>query len=330
MTASSPPTPSAPPVFVGIDVAKDKLDMARSDSGDVATGPNTPAGIRKWVDLLRALKPARIVLEATGGLERPLLDALLDAGLPVARANPGKVRHLAKGLGLNAKTDAIDARLLAEFARLAEPRLARKRSEAQAELEALVACRRQLVSAKTDQSNQLEGTASPFAKKALRAVLTALDKQVKRLDARIAEIIDSDDDMRHKDRILRSAPGVGPVLSSMVIAKLPEAGAVGRHEVAALGGVAPFNCDSGDRRGKRAVRGGRADLRSVLYMATQIAMMHSPVLKAFAARLREAGKPPKVVIVACMRKFLTLLNAMLRDDLAWDQLAVVKSHLKVA
>jgi len=328
MTSSSvTPSPSAtpvPPVFVGIDVAKETLDVARSDTGEVRQFHNTPAGIRSLVASLLPARPARIVLEATGGLEEPVLDALLDAQLPVARVNPGKVRHLARGLGIQAKTDAIDAAILVEFARLAEPRLAQKRSEKQAELDALVTCRRQLVSAKTDQGNQLASTTSPFAKKALRTVLASLDKQIKRLDKQIASIVDSDDDMKHKDRILQSAPGVGPVLSSAIISQLPEAGQTDRHEVAALTGVAPFNHDSGKHKGKRAIRGGRADLRSILYMCTQVAMMHNPILRAMAERLEKLNKLPKVAIVACMRKFLTLLNAMLRDNLTWDQLDVVK------
>jgi transposase len=318
-------TSSASPLFVGIDVAKDKLDLARSDSGEILTCHNTPAGIRKLVQALQSPRPTRIVLEATGGLEQPLLDALLDSGLPVARVNPGKVRYLARGLGILAKTDAIDAALLVEFARLAEPRLAQKRSEKQAELDALVTCRRQLVSAKTDQGNQLASTASPFAKKALRMVLGSLEKQIKRLDKQIATIIDSDDDMKHKDQLLQSAPGVGPVLSSAIISQLPEAGQTDRHEVAALAGVAPFNQDSGTHKGKRAIRGGRADLRSILYMGSQIAMMHNPILRQMAQRLEKLNKLPKVIIVACMRKFLTLLNAMLRDNLTWDQLNVVKN-----
>lgn len=318
------PVASSAPFFVGIDVAKDTLDLARSDSGEPGQFPNTPAGIRKLVESLLSPVPARIVLEATGGLEQPLLEALLDAHLPVARVNPGKVRYLAKGLGIQAKTDTIDAALLVEFARLAEPRLAQKRSEKQAELDALVTCRRQLVSARTDQGNQLAATTSPFARKALRSVLTSLEKQIQRLDRQIAAIIDSDDDMKHKDRILRSAPGVGPVLSSAIISQLPEAGTADRREIAALTGVAPFNHDSGKHKGKRAIRGGRSDLRSILYMCSQIAIMHNPVLRAMAQRLEKTSKLPKVIIVACMRKFLTLLNAMLRDNLTWDQLAVVK------
>jgi len=319
------PQSSASPLFVGIDVSKTTLDAARSDTGQIQQFPNTAAGIRQLVAWIPAAV-TRIVLEATGGLEQPALDALLDARLPVARVNPGKVRHLAKGLGILAKTDAIDACLLMEFARLAEPRLAQKRSEKQAELDALVTCRRQLVAAKTDQTNQFHTTTSPFAKKALRTVLASLEKQIKRLDKQIASIIDSDDDMKNRDGLLRSAPGVGPVLSSAILARLPEAGATDRHQIAALVGVAPFNHDSGTHRGKRAIRGGRADLRSVLYMATQIAIMHNPLIRNMARRLEKTGKLPKVIIVACMRKLVTLLNAMLRENLTWSELDVVKNH----
>lgn len=329
MTTSSspavPPSDPVPPFFVGIDVAKAALDLARSDTGELLRVPYDAAGIRKIVASLAQTPPACIVLESTGGLEDPLLEALLDAHLPVARVNPGRVRHLAIGLGILAKTDAIDARTLMKFAQVAQPRLAAKRSQKQAELDALVTCRRQLVAAKTSQGNQMATTASSFAKKALRAVLTSLDKQIKRLDKQIAGIIDSDDDMKHKDRILQSAPGVGPVLSSAIISQLPEAGQTDRHEVAALTGVAPFNHDSGKHKGKRSIRGGRTDLRCILYMGAQIAMMHNPVLRAMAERLQKLHKLPKVIIVACMRKFITLLNAMLRDNLTWDQLDVAKN-----
>jgi transposase len=329
MTPPANAASPAPPVFVGIDVSKEPLDAARSDTGQVEQFPHTTAGIKRLVAWIPPTA-TRIVLEATGGLEQGALEALLDAHLPVARVNPGKVRHLAMALGILAKTDAIDAAVLMKFAQLAEPRLAQKRSQKQAELDALVTCRRQLVAAKTDQTNQLQTTTSPFAKKALRTVLASLEKQISRLDKQIAALIDSDDDMKHRDGILQSAPGVGPVLASAILAQLPEAGQADRQEVAALVGVAPFNHDSGKYKGKRAIRGGRADLRSVLFMGTQAAIQHNPVIRAMAQRLEKLGKLPKVIIVACMRKLLTLLNAMLRDGLVWDQLEAVKNRLKGA
>ena len=328
-TSSSSSTSSATQLFVGIDVAKDALDLARSDTGELLHVANDPAGIRKLLASLAQTQPTRIVLEATGGLEQPLLDALLDAGLPVARVNPAHVRYLAKGLGILAKTDAIDAAVLVEFARKADTRLAVKRSKIQAELDALVTCRRQLVDSKTQTTNRLGSTTSKPARKALGSVLYTLEKQIKTLDKQIATLIDSDDDFKHLDDILRSVPGVGARLSSTLLAELTELGHSDRREISALAGVAPFNKDSGKSRGKRAIRGGRPALRCVLYMATLAAIRCNVVIKNFAHRLRTAGKPAKVVIVACMRKLLSLLNAMIRDHLTWQQLNVVK-HAKIA
>ena len=322
MTDATTPSPVVP-VFVGVDVAKDKLDLARSDAEAVLTVANDAAGIAHVVRLLRAAGPALsvIVVEATGGLERPLLDA----GLPAALVNPGHVRHFAKGIGKLAKTDAIDARMLAEFARLAAPRLAQKRSANRAELEALVTCRRQLLHVRTEQANRRGATASKAAVRSIDRVLKALDKEVDALDAQVKKLVESDEDLDSIDRLLRSVPGVGPVLSSTLLAELMELGTIGRRQVGALVGVAPFNCDSGRSKGKRAIRGGRASVRSVLYMATIAAMRVNPVIRRFAERLAGAAKLKKVAIVACMRKLLSILNAMIRERITWDQLKLVKS-----
>jgi len=314
-----------PPVFVGIDVAKDHLDLARSDAAGILTVANDAAGIGRIVEALQPVAVATIVVEATGGLERPLVDALLDANLPVAVVNPGHVRHLAKGLGILAKTDAIDARVLLEFARKAAPRLTAKRSKNQTELDALVTCRRQLLLVRTEQSNRGQTTTSTPARKAINAVLKTLDKQIASLHAQIAKLIASDDDMSHHDQLLQSVPGVGPVLSSTLIAELRELGTTDRQEISALVGVAPFNRDSGRFKGKRSIRGGRASVRSVLYMAAVAAIRFNPIIKVFADRLEKAGKLPKVIIVACMRKLLSILNAMLRENLTWNQLNLVKN-----
>jgi len=321
---TTPVPTSAAPFFVGIDVAKGALDLFRSDTGEWVHEPNTPAGVKKLVTSLASPTPACIVLEATGGLEEPLLLALLDAQLPVARVNPGRVRHLAIALGILAKTDAIDARVLAEFARVAQPRLSVKRSQTQAELDALVTCRRQLVAAQTDQTNRLAATVNKTARKALMAVKITLDKQIKKLDKQIADHIDSDDDLKDLNDRLTSVPGVGKVLASTLLAQLSELGTIDRRQIAALAGVAPYNQESGKFKGKRAIRGGRSDLRHVLYMATQAAILFNPLIRAFAQRLKAAGKPAKVVIVACMRKLLNFLNAMVRLKLNWNELAVVK------
>lgn len=327
MTDTTTPAPlSAPPApaYVGIDVAHDKLDLARTDADAVRTFVNDPAGVAAVVGLLSSIKPAVIVVEATGGLERPLLDALLEAGLPAALVHPGRVRYFAKGLGILAKTDRIDARVLRDFARLAAPRLTQKRSANQAELAALVVCRRQLTLARAEQANRRHATASKAALRSIDAVLATLDKQVESLDRQIRDLLDADDDFKHLDTLLRSVPGVGPVLSATLAAEFRELGQTDRRQAGALAGVAPFNCDSGKLKGRRAIRGGRTAVRCVLYMAALAAMRCNPLIKSFAERLKRAGKLNKVVIVACMRKLLALLNAMIRDNLTWDELDVVK------
>jgi transposase len=324
-----PPSPVAAALFVGIDVAKDKLDLARSDSADdrVQTFANDRQGITQIVEALSAAadEPVTIVVEATGGLERLLMDALLEAGLPVALVHPGRVRYFAKGLGILSKTDRIDARVLRRFGQLAAPRLAEKRSANHAELQALVVCRRQLNVTRVQQSNRLDATAaSKAAKRSIEAVIKTLDRQIDKLDKQIRALIDADDDFKHLDGLLQSVPGVGPTLSATLAAELRELGDTDRKEIGALAGVAPFNRDSGQFNGKRSIRGGRTAVRCVLYMATQAAVRFNPVIRAFSDRLRAAGKANKVRIVACMRKLLTLLNAMVRDGLTWDQLDVVK------
>ena len=316
---------STVPLFVGIDVAKDKLDLARSDAADILTVANDATGIGTVVRRLLAAGPTLIVVEATGGLERAVLDALLEADLPVALVNPAHVRHFARGLGKLAKTDAIDARVLAEYARLAGPRLTQKRSQNRAELEALVTCRRQLLHVRTEQTNRRGGTSSKTALRSIDAVLKVLNRQILELDRKIARLVEDDDDMNHLDKLLRSVPGVGLVLSSTLLAELSEIGTLGRRQLSALVGVAPFNCDSGRFKGRRVIRGGRTAVRSVLYMAAVAAMRFNPVIHRFATRLKQAGKLNKVIIVASMRKLLTILNAMVRDGLRWDQLDLVKN-----
>lgn len=331
--ATSPAAPSTPAAIpadalvVGIDMAKDKFDYARSDTGAVRTAANDPAGIQAAVAELTAGKPAMIVIESTGGLERPLLDALLEAGLPVALVHPGRVRHFAKALGLLAKTDHIDARVLVRFGQLASPRLAERRSKNLVDLQATVVCRRQLAVTRAQQQNRLETTTCKIASRALKKVIAVLDKQIRNLDKQIRELIDADDDFKHLDGLLQTVPGVGPVLSATLAAELRELGDTDRREVAALIGLAPFNHDSGRHTGKRSIRGGRTAVRCVLYMAAMAAIRFNPLIRAFSDRLKAAGKVTKVRIVACMRKLLTLLNAMARDGLTWNELDVVKKFV---
>jgi transposase len=315
-------------LFVGIDVAKDKLDLARSDAPGVATTTyaNDPAGIAALVDALpRGPRPACIVVESTGGLERPLLQALLDAGLPAALVHPKRVRHFAKALGIESKTDRIDAGVLVRFARLAEPRLLERRRKAELELRDLVACRRQLVASRAQQYNRRASSASnKVALGCIDAVIAAFDRQIGTLDERVRKLIDADDDFKDLDRRLRSVPGIGGAAGAALLAELPELGRVDRRRVGALAGVAPFPEDSGRKTGVRSIRGGRTHLRCVLYMCALAAMRFNPVIRQFAHRLKAQGKKGKVVVVACMRKLLALINAMVRDGLEWDQLDVVK------
>ena len=319
-------------LYVGVDVSKDKLDVARSDrDGVVVTYANDAAGVAAAVRSLAEAGPALavVVVEATGGLERPLLEALLDAGLPAALAHPGRVRHFARGLGILAKTDRIDGRVLLRLGQLAGPRLAQRRTKNQAELADLVACRRQLCRTRAQQLNRRSGTVSKAALRAPDAVIVAPGRQVESLDKRIRELIDADDDdFKHPDELLRGVPGVGPALSATLAAELRELGRADRRQIGALVGVAPYADQSGRRDGRRdgrrSIRGGRTALRCVLYMATLAAMRSNPVISAFARRLKAAGKRGKVVVTACMRKLLTLINAMVRDDLPWNRLDVVK------
>jgi transposase len=320
--------PVRPELFVGIDVSKEFLDIARSDNVPPWRVANDPEGIDPLVRELQKLAPACIVVESTGGIERQLTAALLDANLKVALVNPGNVRHLAKGLGILAKTDAIDAKVLARFAELAAPRLLEKRSELQAELDALVTCRRQLVKSKTEQTNRLGATTSKIAKKALTAVVVTLENQIEKLDRQIKDHIDSDNQWKHVEELIQSAPGAGDVLAFTLVGQLPELGKADHRQISALVGVAPFNHDSGRMKGKRAIQGGREDVRSVLFMATTVAMSKkskNTIIKAFGERLLKAGKPWKVAVTACMHKFLILLNVMVRENLTWNQLNLVKN-----
>lgn len=315
----------AEPLYVGVDVSKEKLDLARADDLErVVNFPNSTAGIACIVELLAAQKPVVIVVESTGGLERPLLEALLEANLPVSLVHPGRVRYFAIGLGILAKTDPIDARVLARFAKLASPRLSEKRSKNETELRDLVTCRRQLCETRAQQQNQRFSTFSKAALRSLDSIIKALDKQIEALDKQIRALIDADDDFKHLDRLLRSVPGVGPTVSATLLAELGELGQADRRQIGALVGVAPFNADSGGVSARRSIRGGRGTVRSVVYMGALTAMRANPVIKAFAERLKAAGKQTKVILTACMRKLLALINAMVRDNLTWDQLSVVK------
>lgn len=305
-------------VYAGIDVSADRLDIARHDQTHVHSLPNDSEGIARAVELLAAWRPQRIAVESTGKLERPLMAALLDARLNVCHVNPQRVRHFGLGMGWIARTDAIDARLLARFAEKAGPRLASPRPAQQQELAELLGCRRQLIDARTAHANQLKRTFSSRARNSLEAVLRTLQKQIDQLDEQIAQLIDSDEDMRHLDRILRSVAGVGMVLSATLIAQLGELGQLDHKPLVALVGLAPFNRDSGRSRGTGGIQGGRKAVRNVLYVCTVAAVRCNAVIRAKYHQLLAAGKPAKVALIACARKLLRILNALVRDNTPWN------------
>lgn len=313
---------------LGIDICKDRLDLAYSDGQIPEAIAYDRNGLAKLVRLLAKRPVDLVIIESTGGIERPLISALLDAGIPLTRVQPGRVRHFAMAEGKMAKTDAIDAYLLAIFGQRISTRLLEKRSENQEELDALVTCRRQLIHVRTEQQNRRRTVTSKIACRSIDAVLRTVQKQIDQLDQQIRKLIDSDDDFRQTDRILRSVPGVAIGLSSLILSSFSELGTLDKREAAALVGVAPFNHDSGNRRKNGRIRGGRLNLRNGLYMSALSAMRCNPVIRVFAQRLQDAGKPFKVVVVACMRKLAGYLNVMLRDGLTWDQLAVVQQLKK--
>ena len=304
-------------VFVGIDVSKAWLDIAVHPGEDGWRTENTESGIGKLIKRLQTLQIERIVVEATGGYEAKLVERLLQAELPVARVNPGRVRKFAQGLNWFAKTDKIDAKALALFGEKAQPRLLVLPSEAEKRLSALIKRRKQVLDMLTAEQNRLE-LAEKQVLEYIRNVVQLLQKQVDELDDQIQDLIDQTPDLKKKRDLLQSVPGVGKVLSATLVAQMPELGSCNRKEIAALGGLAPFNHDSGRKHGRRMIRGGRPFVRSVLYMATISATRFNPVIKAMYERLLKAGKQKKVAIVACMRKLLTILNAMIRTQTPWQ------------
>ena len=309
MSASTAP-------FVGIDVSKSQLDVAVRPSGETWAVAHDEAGLSALVPRLQTLGPTLIVLEATGGLEVALAGALAAAPLPVVVVNPRQVRDFARSTGALAKTDRLDAQILARFAEAVRPE-PRPLPDAQAqELSALLQRRRQLVDMLTAEKNRLQA-APRRIRPQIQAHIDWLQRQISQFDDDLRTLVRSTPLWREKDDLLRSTPGVGPVLATTLVAALPELGTLTRHQIAALVGVAPLNRDSGTLRGRRTVWGGRAHVRAVLYMSTLVAVRHNPVLAAFYLRLRAAGKVPKVALTACMRKLLTILNAMLKHRTRW-------------
>jgi len=304
-------------IHVGIDVAKDRLDVAQRPGTEAWGVTNDERGIADLVAHLRALRPALVVLEATGGIELPVVGALAAARLPVVVVNPRQTREFARATGRLAKTDAIDAQVLAQFAEAVRPALRPLPDAATHQLSSLVARRRQVIVMLTAEKNRLR-TAAPAVRDHINEHILWLERSLSDLDSELGQVIHSSDIWRAQDNLLQSAPGVGPVLSTTLLAELPELGSLNRKEIAALVGVAPLNRDSGTLRGRRTVWGGRSQVRTALYMAALAATRFNPVIRAFYERLQTAGKPKKVALTACMRKLLTILNAMMRHQTPWQ------------
>ena len=303
--------------YVGIDVSKDYLDVAVRPTGQQWRMGNTEEGRDQLVERLQGLSPALVVLEATGSLEVPVAAALGTADLPVAVVNPRQVRDFARATGKLAKTDKLDAQVLALFAERVRP-VPRPLPNLQSrELSALLARRRQLVAMLTTERNRL-GTALPNVRPGIQEHIAWLESKLGELSDRMSQLLRESPLWRETEDLLRGVPGVGPVLSTTLLAELPELGTLDRRQIAALVGVAPLNRDSGTLRGKRTVWGGRAKVRAVLYMAALVASRFNPVIRAFYQRLLAAGKPKKVALTACMRKLLTILNAILKHRTPWN------------
>lgn len=305
-----------PAVFVGIDVSKARLDVAVRPSGEAQSVPQSETGLATLITKLSALRPTAIVLEATGGLEVPLVSALVAAGLPVQVLNPRQVREFARATGRLAKTDALDAQVLAQFAEVLRPAPRALPDEATHALSALLTRRRQLVEMLTAEKNR-RGSAPKPLRKRIEAHIDWLTHELTGVEGELATAIRQSPVWREQDELLQSLPGVGPGLSRTVLAELPELGTLSPKQLAALVGVAPHNRDSGTLRGTRTIWGGRAVVRTALYMAALVAKKWNPVIKAFYERLVAAGKAKKVALVACMHKLLTIMNAMLKHRTPW-------------
>lgn len=307
-----------PTVYVGIDVSKDFLDVFLEDPQTTFRTSSQPEGRQQLLQKLPHPDACQVILEATGKFERPIVNDLLAAGYRVSIVNPRQVRKYAQALGVLAKTDAIDARVLASFGRHVQPRILAETEARQQELEELVTRRRQLVEHRTAEQNRKATSLPKAVRQSVQRSINLLAREIERMEKAILELVSSHDDWQARLRQLETVPGVGSKTAFTLVADLPELGQLNRREIAALVGVAPFNDDSGRHRGQRSIFGGRKSVRNVLYMATHSAMRCNAVIRAFSVRLKKARKPAKVVIVACMRKLLGILNTMVRTGTDWQ------------
>jgi len=309
---------SLQPISVGIDVSKDKLDMAFDPAGESLVFSNDPDGHADIVEQLKPCSPERIIVEATGGYERRVVAALKAAGLPVVVMNPRQVREFARATGQLAKTDAIDASILARFGRVLRPEIRPIPDENAHIMQEKLGRRRQLIAMRTAEKNRLGQSRNAPVRQGIQSHLDFLDKQIEKIDKDLDKTIRDSPAYREKAELLKGVPGIGDQTTRDLLAHLPELGACSRQEIAALVGVAPINRDSGKMRGRRTISGGRACVRTALYMATISACRSNPLIRKHYQHLLDAGKAKKVAIIACMRKLLTIINAMIRDRKPWN------------
>jgi transposase len=305
--------------FIGIDVSKATLDVAAHASGARLQAENSEQGLKQLCEQLAELAPELVVMEATGGYERLCAAALAHAGLPVAVVNARQVRAFALATGVLAKSDAVDARVLAHFAATVRPAVRPLPDAQRAALDELIGRRRQLVGMLVMEKNRLAQARTARVRRDIQSLVTILEKRIRGCDGELQQLIQASPIWREKEDLLRSFQGIGPVSARTLVAELPELGTLNRKQIASLAGVAPIARDSGNRRGRRSIAGGRGQVRAILYMATVTAMRANLQIRIFYERLRQAGKPFKVAIVACMRKLLTILNAMMRTQTRWQQ-----------
>lgn len=316
MTNSNQPISDHP--FIGIDVAKAELVIFVDVSREQIITANDDTAFRKLITRFKLLRPAGIVVEASGGYEAALVVALSAAGLPVSLVNPKRVRDFAKGIGQLAKTDRIDSQILARFGRLTVPPLYALHAREQKELSALMRRRRQLIDMLVEEKHRLD-LASKQVAKSLRQHIKWLEKRIAEIDKDLSDKLKQTEMWINTNRLLRSVPGVGTVLSTTLLSELPELGQLTNKQIASLVGIAPFAHESGKYKGQRHIRGGRGQIRTVLFMATVASIRCNQTIKTFYARLRATGKPAKVAIIACSRKLLTILNAMVKNQTLWNE-----------
>jgi transposase len=303
-------------IYVGVDVSKDTLDVAEHPHQPARNFRNDEKGINEVVICLKKLAPVLVVMEATGGYEMSLAAAVSAARIPVAVVNPRQVRHYAKSIGKLAKTDKIDAQVMADFAAAIQPEPRPLSNDQTQELRDILTRRSQVNEMVTAEKNRLSQARRPVSDN-IKDHIAWLERELEDMNTRLRRCIRESPVWRENDNLLQGVPGVGPILSSTLLAELPELGTLNRKQIAALAGVAPFNRDSGKFRGKRLVWGGRAKVRAVLYMSTLVATRWNPVIRSFYQRLLTAGKAKKAAITACMRKLLTILNAMMKNRSHW-------------